>query len=161
MRLSLSARLALTFSLIAILSLSIVGVTLFSALSRQVYRQDDLGIVLATRHLRRLAAELDSAEDVRVHQERLVALVLGDPALAMRIEAGAAAAASTVVGVPAGAALGTALIDYDPPHIRMIALSATPETERIGTWQIQRWTAIGAIPVRESRAWRHCATAPA
>jgi two-component system heavy metal sensor histidine kinase CusS len=139
MRLSLSARLALTFSLIAILSLSVVSVTLFSALSRQVYQQDDLGIVLATRHLRRLAAELDTADDVRVHQERLVALVLGDPALAMRIEAGSAAA---------NAALGTALIDYDPPHIRMIALSATPETERIGTWQIQRWTAIGAIPVR-------------
>src|ERR1700730_16448097 len=131
MRLSLSARLALTFSLIAILSLSVVGVTLFSALSRQVYQQDDLGIVLATRHLRRLAAELDTADDVRVHQERLVALVLGDPALAMRIEAGSAAAST---------ALGTALIDYDPPHIRMIALSATPETERVGTWQIQRWT---------------------
>jgi two-component system heavy metal sensor histidine kinase CusS len=144
MRLSLSARLALTFSLIAILSLSIVGVTLFSALSRQVYQQDDLGIVLATRHLRRLAAELDTAEDVRVHQERLVALVLGDPALAMRIEAGA----STVVGAPASAASGAALIDYDPPNIRMIALPATSATERVVTEQIQRWTATGAIPVR-------------
>lgn len=132
MRLSLSARLALTFSLIAVLSLSVVGVTLFSALSRQVYRQDDLGIVLATRHLRRLATELDTADDVRVHQERLVSLVLGDPALAMRIETAA----------------GTGLIDYDPPQIRMIALPATPATERVVVEQIQRWTAAGAIPVR-------------
>jgi two-component system, OmpR family, heavy metal sensor histidine kinase CusS len=132
MRLSLSVRLALTFSVIAVLSLSVVGVTLFSALSRQVYQQDDLGIVLATRHLRRLATELDTADDVRVHQERLVSLVLGDPALAMRIETAA----------------GKALIDYDPPQIRMIALSATPATERIVTEQIQRWAAAGAIPVR-------------
>src|SRR5882757_267305 len=132
MRLSLSARLALIFSLISILSLSLVGVILLDALSDRVYGQDDLGIVLATRHLRRLAAELDSMTDIREHQERLVSLVLGDPALAMRIEA----------------ADGAALIDYDPPHIRMIALPATQATERVVTGQVQHWTAAGTIPVR-------------
>jgi two-component system, OmpR family, heavy metal sensor histidine kinase CusS len=132
MRLSLSARLALIFSLISILSLSLVGVILFDALSDQVYVQDDLGIVLATRHLRRLAAELDTAEGIREHQERLVSLVLGDPALAMRIEAADA----------------TVLIDYDPPHIQMIPLPATEATQRVVTGQIQRWTAGGTIPVR-------------
>ncbi|HEY0799552.1 MAG TPA: heavy metal sensor histidine kinase [Steroidobacteraceae bacterium] len=132
MRLSLSARLALIFSLIAILSLSLVGVILFDALSDRVYQQDDLGIVLATRHLRRLATELDTTAGIREHQERLVNLVLGDPALAMRIEA----------------ADGATLIDYDPPHIRMIALPATQATERVVTGQVQRWTAAGAIPVR-------------
>ena len=59
MRLSLSARLALSFSLISILSLSVVGAILFDALEDQVYEQDDLGIVLATRHLRRLASPRD------------------------------------------------------------------------------------------------------
>ncbi|HEV7611593.1 MAG TPA: heavy metal sensor histidine kinase [Steroidobacteraceae bacterium] len=132
MRLSLSARLALIFSLISIMSLSLVGVILFDALSDQVYVQDDLGIVLATRHLRRLAAELDTTEGVREHQERLVSLVLGDPALAMRIEA----------------ADGTALIDYNPPHIHMIALPATEATQRVVTAQIHRWTDGGATPVR-------------
>jgi two-component system heavy metal sensor histidine kinase CusS len=132
MRLSLSARLALIFSLISILSLSLVGVILLDALSDRVYEQDDLGIVLATRHLRRLAAELDSMTDIREHQERLVSLVLGDPALAMRIEA----------------ADGATLIDYDPPHIRMIALPATQATERVVTGQVQHWTAAGTIPVR-------------
>ena len=77
------------------------------------------------------------------HSNRVAAFLkevsTGDPALAMRIEAGSK---------PAATAPGTALIDYDPPHIWMIALSATPETERVGTWQIQRWTATGAIPVR-------------
>src|SRR5882757_11035668 len=132
MRLSLSARLALIFSLISILSLSLVGVILLDALSDRVYEQDDLGIVLATRHLRRLAAELESTADIREHQERLVSLVLGDPGLAMRIEA----------------ADGAALIDYDPPHIRMIALPATRATERVVTGQVQHWTAAGEIPVR-------------
>jgi two-component system heavy metal sensor histidine kinase CusS len=132
MRLSLSARLAVSISLISILSLSIVGATLFDALKDQVYQQDDLGIVLATRHLRRLAAELETAAGIRGHQERLVSLVLGDPALAMRIEA----------------ADGETLIDYDPPHIRIIALPATKATERVVTGQIERWTAEGTIPVR-------------
>jgi two-component system heavy metal sensor histidine kinase CusS len=132
MRLSLSARLALIFSLISILSLSVVGVILFDALSNRVYEQDDLGIVLATRHLRRLAAELDGTSDIREHQERLVSLVLGDPALAMRIEA----------------ADGATLIDYDPPRIRMIALPATQATERVVTERVQRWTAAGEVPVR-------------
>jgi two-component system heavy metal sensor histidine kinase CusS len=108
-----------------------VGVILFRALSEQVYSQDDLGIVLATRHLRRLAAELDDAAGIREHQERLVSLVLGDPALAMRIEAADAAT----------------LIDYDPPHIGIIALPATQPTERVVTGQVQRWIA-GTIPVR-------------
>jgi two-component system, OmpR family, heavy metal sensor histidine kinase CusS len=132
MRVSLSARLALIFSLIAILSLSVVGVILFDALSDQVYVQDDMGIVLATRHLRRLAAELNTTADVREHQQRLVSLVLGDPALAMRIEA----------------ADGTSLIDYDPPHIQMLALPATPATERVVVTQVQHWTTEGVIPVR-------------
>ena len=132
MRLSLSARLALSFSLISILSLSVVGATLFDALEDQVYEQDDLGIVLATRHLRRLAAELETTAGIREHQERLVSLVLGDPGLAMRIEA----------------ADGATLIDYDPPHIRIIALPATKATERVVTGQVQRWTAEGTIPVR-------------
>ena len=132
MRLSLSARLALIFSLISILSLSLVGAILFDALENQVYVQDDLGIVLATRHLRRLAAELQTTFGIREHQDRLVSLVLGDPALAMRIEA----------------ADGTTLVDYDPPHIRMIALPATPATERVVTAQVQRWTTAGTIPAR-------------
>jgi two-component system, OmpR family, heavy metal sensor histidine kinase CusS len=132
MRLSLSARLALIFSLIAVLSLSVVGVILFEALSNRVYVQDDLSIVLATRHLRRLAAELDTTASIREHQERLVSLVLGDPALAMRIEA----------------TDGTTLIDYDPPHIPMIALAATPATQRVVTEHVQHWITAAAVPVR-------------
>jgi two-component system heavy metal sensor histidine kinase CusS len=132
MRLSLSARLALIFSMISILSLSLVGVILFRALSNQVYTQDDLAIVLATRHLRRLAAELDTPAGIREHQERLVSLVLGDPALAMRLEAGD----------------GTTLIDYDPPHIEIVALPAVAATERVTPVQVRHWTAAGTIPVR-------------
>jgi two-component system heavy metal sensor histidine kinase CusS len=132
MRLSLSARLALIFSLIVILSLSVVGVILFHALSDQVYVQDDLAIVLATRHLRRLAAELDTTGSIREHQERLVSLVLGEPALAMRISA----------------ADGTPLIDYDPPHIRMIPLPATPATQRVVTEQVRHWTTADGVPAR-------------
>ncbi|HEY3852708.1 MAG TPA: heavy metal sensor histidine kinase [Steroidobacteraceae bacterium] len=132
MRLSLSARLALIFSLIVILSLSVVGVILFDALSDRVYVQDDLNIVLAARHLRRLAAELDTTAGIQEHQERLVSLVLGDPALAMRVEG----------------ADGRALIDYDPPHMPMIDLRATPATQRVVSEQVQDWTSTGGVPAR-------------
>src|ERR1700733_2061065 len=117
MHLSLSARLALIFSLITVLSLSLAGVVLFNALTHQLLEQSDLTLQLKVRHLCQLAGELDSTSAIRDHQERLVALALGDPELALRIE---------TTG-------GTVLIDYDPSHIGMIALPATPVAGRGAT----------------------------
>ena len=131
MRVSLSARLALIFSLITVLSLSLAGVVLFNALTHQLLGQGDLNLELKVRHLRQLAEELDSTAAIRDHQVRFVALALDDPELALRIET----------------AGGTVLIDYDPSHIGMIALPATPEGGRAATGPVQQWTTAGTVPV--------------
>jgi two-component system heavy metal sensor histidine kinase CusS len=131
-RLSLNARLALLFTFIVTVCLGVVGTILFDALSRQVYGQDDLGIVLSARHLRRLAAEMDDFAAVREHQARLVSLVLGDSALALKVDSSE----------------GSSLIDYDPPHLPIISLTATPQNERIVTEHLQRWNSAGDVPMR-------------
>jgi two-component system heavy metal sensor histidine kinase CusS len=131
-RLSLNARLALLFTFIVVFCLAVVGTILFDALSRQIYGQDDLGIVLSARHLRRLAAEMDDFAAVREHQARLVSLVLGDSALALKVDSSD----------------GTSLIDYDPPHLPIIDLTATPQNQRIVTEHLQHWVSGVDIPMR-------------
>jgi len=131
-RLSLNARLALLFTFIVTVCLAVVGTILFDALSRQIYAQDDLGIVLSARHLRRLAVEMDDFAAVREHQARLVSLVLGDSALALKVESSE----------------GNSLIDYNPPHLPIISLTATPQNERIVTEHLQRWNSLGDVPMR-------------
>jgi two-component system heavy metal sensor histidine kinase CusS len=131
-RLSLNARLALLFIFIVTFCLAVVGFILFDALSDQIYAQDDLSIVLSARHLRRLAVEMDDLAAVRVHQARLVSLVLGDSALALKVES----------------ADGTTLIDYDPPHLPLIALNATAQNQRIVPEQLQHWISAGDTPMR-------------
>jgi two-component system, OmpR family, heavy metal sensor histidine kinase CusS len=132
MHLSLSARLALIFSLITVLSLSLAGVVLFNALTHQLLEQSDRTLQLKVRHLCQLARELDSTLAIRDHHERLVALALGDPELALRIET----------------ADGTVLIDHDPSHIGMIELPAAPACERAAAGAVQHWNAAGTVPVR-------------
>ena len=136
-RLSLNARLALLFTFIVTFCLAVVGFILFDALSDQVYAQDDLGIVLSARHLRRLAAEMDNFEAVREHQARLVSLVLGDSALALKIDTSD----------------GTRLIDYDPPHLPIAALTATPADKRIVPEQVQHWISAEDTPMRGIATW--------
>jgi two-component system heavy metal sensor histidine kinase CusS len=131
-RLSLNARLALLFASIVTFCLAVVGTILFNALSRQIYAQDDLNIVLSARHLRRLAAEMDDLAAVREHQARLVSLVLGDAALALKIDSSD----------------GTSLIDYDPPHLPLMNLAATPQNQRIVTEHLQRWISAEDVPMR-------------
>jgi two-component system heavy metal sensor histidine kinase CusS len=40
------------------------------------------------------------------------------------------------------------LIDYDPPHLPVVALTATPENQRILTEQLRHWISGGDIPMR-------------
>lgn len=136
-RLSLTARLTLLFTLILAGCFIAVGVILFDALSDEIYAQNDLGIVLACRHLRRLATEMQDVSDVREHQSRLVSLVLGDAALALRVD--------TADGQP--------LIDYNPPHVRLQALPATRTDQRIVVEQLSRWESEDARPVRGVATW--------
>lgn len=82
---SLAATLALAFGGITLVVFGVVGSMLYYALDRQIKQEDDLDIVLISRHVRRLADELDSVDAVRKHAERLSSQVLGHRQLALRI----------------------------------------------------------------------------
>ncbi|RAR52639.1 heavy metal sensor signal transduction histidine kinase [Paraburkholderia unamae] len=82
---SLTATLALSFAGTTLAVFALVGSTLYFTLDREVKRQDDLDIVLISRHTRRLAQELHDAADVRTHAQRLTSQVLGNPALSMEM----------------------------------------------------------------------------
>jgi two-component system heavy metal sensor histidine kinase CusS len=82
---SLTATLALAFAGTTLAVFALVGSFVYFALDRQVKAQDDLDIVLAARHTRRLAQELDALSDVRSHAERLTGQVLGNEAMSMLV----------------------------------------------------------------------------
>ncbi|MGI4857065.1 MAG: heavy metal sensor histidine kinase [Janthinobacterium lividum] len=84
-RLSLTTTLALAFAGTTFAVFALVGSVLYFELARQVNTQDDLDIVLAARHSRRLAEELDSTDEVRAHLLRLRSTVLGNRALSISI----------------------------------------------------------------------------
>lgn len=56
----------------------IVGSFVYLALERQVRVQDDLDIVLAAQHTRRLVEELSGYADIGRYQERLESQVPGN-----------------------------------------------------------------------------------
>ena len=89
MRRSFAATLALAFSATTLAVFTLVGSYVYFELDRQVRMQDDLDVVLAARHLRRLVEELDSDDAVRMHADRLVSVVLGNSALSTVIFDGA------------------------------------------------------------------------
>ncbi|MGF6772292.1 two-component system heavy metal sensor histidine kinase CusS [Paraburkholderia sp. GAS199] len=80
---SLAATLALAFGVTTLAVFALVGSYLYLALDRQIKTQDNLDIVLAARHARRLAEELDTAKGIREHSDRLVSTVLGNEAMSL------------------------------------------------------------------------------
>ncbi|MDR0242711.1 MAG: heavy metal sensor histidine kinase [Burkholderia sp.] len=151
---SLGATLALAFGATTFAAFALVGTYVYTGLERQVSTQDDLDIVLAARHTRRLAGELDSLDAVRTHADRLTSQVLGNEALSMAVvdAQGNVLARKNVerteVEDPPGAASGVAspaLPDADllPPHAMPV-----PASERITADRIATWTADGGTPVR-------------
>ncbi|MFM0152357.1 heavy metal sensor histidine kinase [Paraburkholderia sediminicola] len=82
---SLAATLALAFGVTTLAVFVLVGSFLYLALEKQIKAQDDLDIVLAARHARRLAQELDASKGIREHGERLASTVLGNEAMSMEV----------------------------------------------------------------------------
>jgi two-component system heavy metal sensor histidine kinase CusS len=129
--LSLSTRLTATFIAISAVCFVVVGLLLYNSLALRITAQDDTNIVLAARHLRRLVAEVPSEADVIQHRDRLVALVLGDPAVAMHISG----------------ADGRVLVDYNPSHLPLEPMIATEATERITRRNVQVWLDSSHAPI--------------
>ncbi|MHA6203579.1 heavy metal sensor histidine kinase [Dyella soli] len=84
-RFALSTRLTVCFIAIMALCFAVVGALLFRAVADRFYVQDEVNLVLSTRHLRRLVSELATPRDLVDHRDRLTALILGDAAVSMRI----------------------------------------------------------------------------
>ncbi|GGA44391.1 heavy metal sensor histidine kinase [Dyella nitratireducens] len=123
MRLSLTARLTITFVVITVACFSVVGLLLFKEVSRRIYIHDQTNIMLDARHLRRLAEELQSPDDLLAHKDRLIALVLGDNANGLR-----------VLGRN-----GQVLIDHVPMGYMLSTQPVVPADQRIVPDSIQSW----------------------
>ncbi|CAB3694503.1 Adaptive-response sensory-kinase SasA [Paraburkholderia sediminicola] len=82
---SLAATLALAFGVTTLAVFVLIGSFLYLALEKQIKAQDDLDIVLAARHARRLAEELDTSKGIREHGDRLTSTVLGNEAMSMEV----------------------------------------------------------------------------
>lgn len=123
LRLSLSSRLVATFTVITAACFGLVGFLLFQAASQRIYAQDETNLVLSARHLRRLAAELDSVPDLLAHKDRLVVGVLGDTNNAMRI---------TDDG-------GRPLVEYNPIGYPIAPRDVVPSDRRILLGDIRSW----------------------
>ncbi|WP_175816528.1 heavy metal sensor histidine kinase [Burkholderia diffusa] len=154
---SLGATLALAFGATMLAVFALVGTYVYTGLDRQVRTQDDLDIVLAARHTRRLAGELDTLDAVRAHADRLTSQVLGNAALSMAVvdDRGNVLARHNVrrteredlpplasgTASPAPPALPDA--ELFPPHATPV-----PAAERITVDRIATWRAGGGTPVR-------------
>lgn len=123
MRLSLTARLTVTFVVITVACFSVVGLLLFKVVSHRVYIHDQTNIMLDARHLRRLAEELQSPDDVLAHKDRLIALMLGDNANGLRVFD----------------RRGRVLIDHVPLGYDLLMQPVVPANQRIVPESIQSW----------------------
>ncbi|MGK8202613.1 heavy metal sensor histidine kinase [Burkholderia cenocepacia] len=156
---SLTATLTLAFGATTLAVFALVGAYVYAGLERQVGTQDDLDIVLAARHTRRLAGELDSLDAVRTHADRLTSQVLGNQALSLTVvdAQGHVLVRHNVErteledtsGADASGAASAALADADadadvyPPQVTPV-----PANERITAERIAAWTAERGTPVR-------------
>ncbi len=135
---SLATGLALSFAGTTLAVFALVGSTLYFTLDREVKQQDDLDIVLISRHTRRLAQELRSEDDVREHAERLTSQVLGNPALSMEIlgTGGAQLVEHNTAGIADAAFPDAALARRLPP------------AQRITEGDVVEWRNARGVPVR-------------
>ena len=147
---SLAATLALAIAGTTLAAFALVGVYVYASLERQVNTQDDLDIVLAARHTRRLAGELESLDAVRAHTERLTSQVLGNEALSMGVTDGQGD--MLVRHNVTLAALDDARPAASVPlaDAQLFAPNATPipANDRITADQLVTWTAAGGTPMR-------------
>ncbi|OXI78999.1 two-component sensor histidine kinase [Burkholderia sp. AU31652] len=147
---SLAATLALAIAATTLAAFGLVGVYVYASLERQVNTQDDLDIVLAARHTRRLAGELESLDAVRAHTERLTSQVLGNEALSMVVTDGQGD--MLVRHNVTLAALDDARPAASMPlaDAQLVAPNATPipANDRITADQLVTWIAASGTPMR-------------
>ncbi|MBC8728779.1 heavy metal sensor histidine kinase [Paraburkholderia sp. UCT2] len=143
---SLAATLALAFGATTLAVFVLVGSFLYLALEKQIKTQDNLDIVLAARHARRLAEELETSKGIREHSDRLISIVLGNQAMSMEVFDPDANRAvehniAETFAVP-NAASGAATLAALPP------LARVADSARITEADIGEWTGRNGAPIR-------------
>ncbi|MEW9581576.1 heavy metal sensor histidine kinase [Paraburkholderia sp. DGU8] len=135
---SLAPTLALAFGVTTLAVFVLVGSFLYLGLEKQIKAQDDLDIVLAARHARRLMEELESARGIGEHGERLTSIVLGNAAMSMEVFGpdGNRALAHNIAKTFAtpNAASGAASVAVLPRLARVAATARITEAD-IGDWR--------------------------
>ncbi|SEI68170.1 heavy metal sensor histidine kinase [Paraburkholderia diazotrophica] len=143
---SITATLALAFGATTLAVFVLVGNFLYRALEREVSSQDDMSIVLAARHARRLAAEIDTTAGIREHGDRITSIVLGNPGMSIEVfdPDGQLAIEHNVVST-----LGTAMPVGDNSILSAgRSIARVPETARITEASIAGWTNRTGSPIR-------------
>ena len=156
-RRSLAAALALAFGVTTLAVFVLVGSFLYLGLRKQIEAQDNLDLVLAARHARRLAQELDASRGIREHGERLTSVVLGNEAMSMEVfapdgtlalehnSADTRTAPDTVGDANRGSAPASSPIANRaplPPLTRVAAMARITEAD------IGAWTGRNGAPIR-------------
>ena len=120
---SLTRKLAATFAIISLLVFGASAYVLYHALAHRIAAQDDLDIVLAARHFRRLSADIVAPKDIAEHEERLESLVLGNTAFAMNVQD----------------LEGHTLIERNPDHLLLTVGVPVRPTARITEADVRQW----------------------
>ncbi|MGF6758136.1 heavy metal sensor histidine kinase [Paraburkholderia sp. GAS42] len=140
---SLTTTLALAFGGTTLAVFVLVGTFVYIALSHQIKAQDDLDIVLAARHARRLAQEIETSRGIDEHAERLTSIVLGNEAMSMEVDdAGGRRLVEHNIAGALGASAAAAS-SAPPPGITRVPASA-----RITEGAIAEWRTPSGAPVR-------------
>lgn len=142
-RRSLTATLALVFGGTTLAVFMLVGGFVYEALEQQVTAQDDLDIVLATRHARRLAEELDTLRGFEEHEERVESIVLGNQQMYMEV---AGPQGQVLLRHNIGAADKPPALEPGSPLLAPV--HAVPAGARITNDAITQWRDAAGVPVR-------------
>ncbi len=134
---SLAAKLAIVFAGITLMVFGLVGSMLYYTLGREVKQGDDLDIVLISRHIRRLAEELDSGAALRTHAIRLTSQVLGHREMSLDVIDGD----------------HNLLIEHNAESLGGVSplparIVRVPYDARITEQSIAEWRVLGSTPVR-------------
>jgi two-component system, OmpR family, heavy metal sensor histidine kinase CusS len=131
-RLSLSARLTVTFVVITAACFILVGWLLYRAAEQRIYEQDETNLVLSARHLRRLVAELGTLDDLKAHQDRMVVSVLGDTSNALRMVDDT----------------GQIVVDHDPMGYPLDVQNTVPIGQHLVASMLRTWHGDHGLPIR-------------
>jgi two-component system heavy metal sensor histidine kinase CusS len=143
---SITTTLALAFGATTLAVFVLVGNFLYRALEQQISAQDDMSIVLAARHARRLAQEIDKSGGIREHGDRITSIVLGNPGMSMEVfdpngQLAIEHNLETTLGADASANDGAMLAAGR-------SIQRVPATERITQDAIVEWKNRTGAPIR-------------